>query len=217
MAVYLAIISSWIVERQQDRGNSNLFLLPDGAISFASSLPQSAISSLIKQFGSMNVLGHTLHSYPELAMRHASGAIFQEAHYELVSTLSPDLFEFVEPARSKPKRGGVHFTPPLIARALAEQALARLSNISARERITVADIACGSGAFLLEFLRALERVHYNGQVTIVGRDSSVIATDMARFVLGISANEWPGRARFTLDISVGDAFAGDANFLYLMS
>src|SRR5262249_487780 len=92
-----------------------------------------------------------LTTLPNLVVRHAGSRIFQEAHFDLLRAGERDLFDYSAPATvTVVTRGGVHFTPPAIARSLTEQA----AGLVARQRaITVLDPACGSGAFLLEAAR----------------------------------------------------------------
>lgn len=120
-----------------------------------------------------------------LLLRHASGQLFQEAHYEAI--FGPDQLSFggFLPASvkvSKKHEGrGVHFTPSALARTLVESALLGWGPIS--KRFVVFDPACGSGEFLREVLRQLELSGYNGQLKLIGWDISEAATEMARFVL----------------------------------
>ena len=183
---------------------SDHFDLPDGATALLNNLPQREVEAIIRSFSALD--GSSAHALPRLAVRHASGDVFQEAHFELVSQQGPDLFAETPPARGKkPTRGGVHFTPPYLARSLAEEAISRLGDLAGKHSLEVMDIACGSGAFLVECLRALERKAYAGHVRVIGRDISPTAIHMARFVVGLAAREWPGPERHSLDVRVGDA------------
>lgn len=182
------------------------FQMPRGAKDVFQMLPQGGVDTLLSEYQSLQLGNRYLAADVSLAIRHASGAIFQEAHHALVQGPPPDLFDYVAPATSRRSgRGGVHFTPPFLARALSEQALQALGDLNHRKRIVIADIACGSAAFLIEALRALERLDYSGHVTLVGRDTSNVAINMARFVLGVAVQEWPGRERITLDLEVADS------------
>ena len=64
----------------------------------------------------------------ELLLRHASGQLFQEAHYIALHSFQRDLFAELLPPRLTMKRSaastGVHFTPPALARSVVEEALA---------------------------------------------------------------------------------------------
>ena len=66
-----------------------------------------------------------LRLHPNLAVRHAGGMIFQEAHFEIIRAPAPDLFGLLDaPSVRAPKRGGTHFTPPCLRGLL----LSKLSN-----------------------------------------------------------------------------------------
>ncbi|CAX25998.1 protein of unknown function [Methylorubrum extorquens DM4] len=186
------------------------FRLPEGSTDLLSVLPQASVESLMGEFAHVMLDDVSLAARPVLSLRHASGAIFQEAHHQLLDGPPLDLFGYVGPARSaRPKRGVVHFTPPSLARSLCEQALSSLGGLASRANVVVADFACGSGAFLVEALRSLERGGYAGRVTLVGRDISTAAIDMARFVLDMAGAEWPGRGRFDVDLAVADTLRSE--------
>ena len=136
---------------------------------------------------------------PDLAVRHAGSDIFQEAHFELLQTGQRDMLGYIGPAKAKDvTRGGVHFTPPALARSLVEQTLGQLKDLPGRKRLTIFDPACGSAAFLHEALRALERLGFEGQLTLIGYDVSEPAVAMAEFVLMHATRDWQpnGGCRF---------------------
>jgi hypothetical protein len=118
----------------------------------------------------------------ELTVRHAAGMMFQEAHAELdAEPLAPQLFGLAPaPRRSTRNRLGAYYTPPGLARTLCD--LAIQPHLS-QPKITIFDPACGSGIFLLEALRSLERYGYVGQVVLIGFDISSVAIEMATFSL----------------------------------
>lgn len=206
ISVYLTLLSLFAGEQKSDGRGISEQVLPAGARQLLSSIRSSDVEGIYKDFKNLQLGNRSLAANVALAMRHASGAIFQEAHYTLVQTPPPDLFNYLGPAVvRKPARGGVHFTPPFLARALSEQVLLSLGDLHSRKHIAIADIACGSAAFLVEALRALERFKYQGRITLIGRDTSQVAIDMARFVLGMASNEWPGSQRVTLDLAVADS------------
>lgn len=128
----------------------------------------------------------------ELLLRHASGTVFQDAHLEATNT-SPTLWlpGFEVPvtvdARATPTETGIYFTPPALARTLAEEATRNIPNDA---DITLFDPACGSGELLKECLRLLKLRGYNGRVQVIGWDKSPVAVDMARFVLAWEKRAW---------------------------
>ena len=177
--------------------------LPADSISLLNSLPKNQIERTLDDFRSVQLRQHTVHAWPSLAIRHASGAIFEEAHNTFV-TSGPDLFDYVMPTATVfPKQSDVHFTPPAIARSIAEQALRGLTDLHARRSLVLADYACGSGAFLIEMIRALERSNYRGSILVIGTDTSTIAVKTARFAIGYALAEWSGRASCQIEVESG--------------
>lgn len=118
----------------------------------------------------------------ELTIRHAAGMVFQEAHAELdAEPLTPQLFGLAPaPRRSTRNRLGAYYTPPGLARTLCDLAL---KPYLSQPSITIVDPACGSGIFLVEALRSLERHGFTGQVFLIGFDISPVAIEMASFSL----------------------------------
>lgn len=143
---------------------------------------------------------------PGLAVRHAGSEIFQEAHFELVRATGQDLFSL--PGISEVKsatRGGAHFTPPAMARSIAEQTLDQIADLGARKTLSISDIACGSGAFLHEAVRTLRRSGFNGHLTVIGRDVSRPAVAMADYVVKHALRDWTPKGGATVDICVSDS------------
>lgn len=133
-----------------------------------------------------------------LMIRHASGRIFQEAHYLALAPIQADLFfeGQVKVAGPASKALGAFFTPTPLVRTLAEQSLSRVDLRAAR--IHVFDPACGSGEFLREAVRQLALRNYKGRVTVTGYDISAPACLMARFGLAAEAATFCG----SLDINI---------------
>lgn len=122
------------------------------------------------------------HAELALTMRHAAGMVFQEAHAELLTEpLPPQLFGLTPvPGRASRAQLGAYYTPPGLARTLADIAIA---DHLYKPAIKIVDPACGSGIFLCEVLRSLERRGYSGNVELIGLDISSSAVTMARFAL----------------------------------
>jgi hypothetical protein len=141
-----------------------------------------------------------------LMIRHASGRIFQEAHYLALAPIQTDLFFEGQVKMGGPasKGLGAFFTPTSLVRTLTEQSLSRVDLKS--ERIHVFDPACGSGEFLREAVRQLALRDYKGQVTITGYDISEPACLMARFGLAAEAATFSGS--LTINIEYRDALDG---------
>lgn len=130
-----------------------------------------------------------------LVLRHASGRLFQEAHY--LVELDPQMSFFGAPeARNvgHDSISGAFFTPSPLVRTVVEEALKAQPPTDAD--ITVLDPACGSAEFLREALRQLQMRGHTHRVKLVGWDISRAALAMARFVL-----DWE-RSQSNLDVEV---------------
>lgn len=125
----------------------------------------------------------------DLLLRHASGALFQEAHYRAVQPFTLSL-PGIPPAPSKTVKtsaagSGVYFTPPSLARTIVEEALRALGELPAKLRVF--DPACGSGEFLKESIRQLELRGYTGELELIGWDVLEAPARMSRFSLAYEA------------------------------
>lgn len=135
-----------------------------------------------------------------LTLRHVSGSLFQEAHSELArDRFQRDLFILprMEPGAASAESLGAYYTPPALARAVAEAASRPLA---ASRSLTVLDPACGSGSFLIEAALALRRSGHRAHIRLVGYDVSSRAIDMARFATAEAGIEEP----LSFDLSVVD-------------
>jgi|GEM_PF-1125963 predicted RNA methylase len=144
-----------------------------------------------------------------LVLRHASGALFQDAHLEASNPLSLWLPGFELPAKigptTSPNEAGVYFTPSALARTLAEEATLEIPPTRGQP-LLVFDPACGSGELLKEVLRLLRIRRYEGAVRVVGWDKSPAAVSMARFVLAWEKRAWR-HERVSVEISEHDSVA----------
>jgi adenine-specific DNA-methyltransferase len=125
-----------------------------------------------------------------LTVRHAGGALFQEAQAEIISEPHQmSLFGLADAARQRLDllRHGVYYTPPGLARTLTEIAIEPYLN---QDAIRISDPACGSGIFLCEAIRALQRRKYAGKITLVGYDISPDAVQMAHFSIACALLDW---------------------------
>lgn len=148
-----------------------------------------------------------------LAIRHAGGAIFQRVTAELTVSPQRDLFRgllLASTGRPQSLTQGGYFTPPGLARSLSEAGIASLLRLP---RIRICDPACGSGAFLSEVLRALERAHYIGEIVLVGRDINPTAVTIANFVVQSAKMDF-NRDSITIDIRLADSLTADAEGPY---
>ena len=138
-----------------------------------------------------------------LLLRHASGTLFQEAHYEAYTLSQEQLLLpgfLPEPVNLKKETNfiGIHYTPPSIARTLVEEVLNAIGDLP--PYLKVFDPACGSGVFLKEVLRQLSLKNYQGRVKLEGWDISPAAIDMATFILLYEKDKL--NSKFSVDIEI---------------
>jgi adenine-specific DNA-methyltransferase len=121
----------------------------------------------------------------DLLLRHASGVLFQEAHYATHEGHGQLYLDGILPPPAR--RGqlvadiGLHFTPAALARTVVEQTIRARGTLA--ERVRVFDPACGSGEFLREAVRQLRLSGYQGAIDVIGWDISQAAVEMAEFAL----------------------------------
>ena len=208
MDTFLAIVAH-AMQRVTDE---SVNLMPDAGGQFLRGLPSRAVETLVRDVQVPGELGdgNSVRFFPSLAVRHAGSEVFQEAHFELLQAGQPDMLGYVGPATADSvTRGGAHFTPPALARSLVEQTFERLSDLSRREHLTIADPACGSGAFLHEALRTLRRLKFGGRLRLVGRDISSPAVSMASFVIRNAVDDWRPEGGCELNIERADSLVND--------
>ncbi len=187
------------------------FGLPDDAADLRSALAGRSLEEALRDIRTVPAALSALKLHPSLAIRHAGGQLFQEAHFDLVRAPPPDLFGFVDSVTAeRNSRGGTHFTPPALARSIVDHTLLQVDDLAARPTLTVSDPACGSAAFLHEALRGLRRIGFDGGLRIIGRDMSGPAIAMARFTLTMALRDWAPGGGATLDLEIGDSLADSA-------
>lgn len=150
------------------------------SVTFDHRLPQSHQEQLRETLGYNSIVRRKTDL--ALTMRHAAGMVFQETHAELsTDSVAQDMFGMAPaPSQSTRNRFGAYYTPPGLARALTDIALSRYLD---RDVIRIVDPACGSGVFLGEAARSLQRRGFEGRVELIGLDVSSAAIKMARFAL----------------------------------
>jgi adenine-specific DNA-methyltransferase len=121
---------------------------------------------------------------PDLLIRHASGVLYQEAHFDLERS-QPALFPGMAPLVYKgTSQRDARFTDAALARALVQQAFDASSDFTSKaSSLLILDPACGSGVFLLEAIRELESRDYQGGATLTGYDTSEVSCVFASFCL----------------------------------
>ena len=141
----------------------------------------------------------------QLMLRHASGALFQEAHHLAIFDTTGQM-QLIPTAprpvtiQRKPALSAAHFTPASITRSVVERAFATYGAFP--NALTVMDPACGSGEFLREALRQLRLRGFVGSVRLVGFDISDAACAMARFSLAAERNTDEGHASITVEVDI---------------
>ena len=120
----------------------------------------------------------------DLLIRHASGRLYQEAHFELErqSVMQMSIFGGLAPSKTAhgQMQRDARFTPTPLARALAEQCL---EGLAAEGELVILDPACGCGVFLVEALRELEAKRVRRPIRLVGFDTSEVSEAIATFCL----------------------------------
>jgi len=157
----------------------------------------------------------------DLILRHTSGALFQEAHKEvLYFDLQRDLFGGVSNKliTKKDSYSSIHYTPPYLARTIVENSLKEINR--SRPSLRILDPSCGSSEFLIEVLKQLKFLKYKGEITLVGFDSSASAIETSKFLLHYeNQTQWEGRIDLQIQL-VDDSLSidwGTANDLILMN
>jgi len=121
----------------------------------------------------------------DLLLRHVSGVLFQEAHKEVIYFDSQmDLFGgFSDKLKVKEDiYSSVQYTPQYLARAIVENCLKQI-DLQNKKSIKIFDPACGSSEFLIETLKQLKNINYQGKVKIIGWDTSSSAVCTSKFLL----------------------------------
>ncbi|TAH00173.1 MAG: SAM-dependent DNA methyltransferase [Sphingobacteriales bacterium] len=120
----------------------------------------------------------------DLILRHSSGALFQEAHREVVY-FDQQLNFFTgfsnKLSTKKDAYSSIHYTPQYLARSIVENSIKNLD--LKKLELKIFDPACGSSEFLIEALKQLKNLGYNGKLTVVGWDTSESAINTSKFLL----------------------------------
>ena len=202
---YVTVLGD-LISNGAAKENPNSFGLPTDAADLRNHLNGPTLDEALREIRTAPASLSALSLHPNLAIRHAGGQLFQEAHFDLVRASPPDMFGYVETAHSaRNSRGGTHFTPPALARCIVDHALKQLDDLPSRQTLVVCDPACGSGAFLHEALRGLRRTGFDGSLNIIGIDISPAAITMARFTLTVALRDWEPAGGATLQLDVGDS------------
>lgn len=120
----------------------------------------------------------------DLILRHISGVLFQEAHREVIYfDYQLDLFGGTSNKLlvKDLNYSSIHYTPQYIARTIVENSLSQLD--LSKKTLKIFDPACGSSEFLVEILKQLKEIEYDGSIKIIGWDTSVSAINTSKFLL----------------------------------
>ena len=215
LSVFLLVLAAMVEGRDEavfeDAGRlAEHFQLPDHAPEAIRDLSRDFVAHLMAGFR-RPILPRSLdlQTLPSLLLRHAGTMVFQEAHFETAVQGAIDIFGVPDAAALKANTSnGVHYTPPGLARALAEQALLALDPLP--DALTILDPACGSGSILHEILRTLRDRGYRGPITVLGFDRSPSAVQMSRFFLALSKHDWLELNIAAITVTERDALSEEA-------
>ncbi len=157
----------------------------------------------------------------DLILRHSSGILFQEAHKEVLYFNSQrDLFGSVSSAliTKKDLYSSIHYTPQYIARSIVENCLKTLD--FNKKFIKILDPACGSSEFLIEVLKQIKNLGYNGSIEINAWDSSESAVNTSKFLLNYEKkSQWSDeRMQFSTKLvhdSLQEAWESDYDLILM--
>ncbi|ARN71137.1 hypothetical protein BST91_05465 [Nonlabens tegetincola] len=146
----------------------------------------------------------------DLIIRHSAGILFQEAQKEvLFFNPQRDLFGGTSSSLSTKTSlySSIHYTPPFLSRTIVENSLRNI-NLEV-DRLKILDPACGSSEFLIEVLKQLRELNYQGSVEILGWDISETAINTSKFLLTYEKRTiWNDRLDFNLSL-VEDSLSED--------
>jgi type I restriction-modification system DNA methylase subunit len=132
----------------------------------------------------------------DLILRHVSGALFQEAHKEIIY-FDPQMNLFGAYSNKlitqNDNYSSVHYTPPYLARSIVENCLKQF-DLQQQKSLKIFDPACGSSEFLIETLKQLKNLNYQGKVKVIGWDTSSSAVCTSKFLLKYEQRtQWDNR------------------------
>ena len=141
---YVTVLGD-LISNDAAKENPKSFGLPTDAADLRNHLNGPTLDEALREIRTAPASLSALSLHPNLAIRHAGGQLFQEAHFDLVRASPPDMFGYVETAHSaRNSRGGTHFTPPALARCIVDHALKQLDDLPSRQTLVV----CGPGMWV---------------------------------------------------------------------
>jgi len=144
---------------------------------------------------------------PDLLIRHASGLLYQDAHFELEREAQGTLPGMAGDPRLRPSlQRDARFTQPALARGMVQQAITAYKGNAVDRPLVILDPACGSGIFLQHALQELSGQPNFKSVRLVGFDTSAVSCVIARFCLRWAARDATAQGlRVEQDISERNA------------
>ncbi len=156
----------------------------------------------------------------DLIIRHSAGVLFQEAQKEvLFFNPQKDLFGGIsnELKTKNNLYSSIHYTPPYLSRTIVENSL-RYLNLNS-DRLKIFDPACGSSEFLIEALKQLKELNYDGNIQIIGWDSSETAVNTSNFLLEYEKRTiWKDKLDFNIKLvedSLTEQWEDDYNLILM--
>lgn len=158
-----------------------------------------------------------------LFLRHASGNLFQEAHFETIFPVEYQQTLFLPKIDSRlglksKEQTSAHFTPTSVVRTIVEEAINGFS-FNGKTELTVLDPACGSGEFLKEFVRQVKLKGFNGKINLIGWDITQTAIDMANFIVNYEVKPYKDSVSIKLEqkdaLADGKAWKYEADFVLM--
>mgnify|MGYP003393247699 CR=1 FL=1 len=136
-----------------------------------------------------------------LILRHASGLLFEEtakavSAFDKSGSLFDHTYSSVYQASPSPY-SSVHYTPAFLARSVVENSI-RFLDFGTKNNLTIFDPACGSSEFLMEVLKQLKTLDYQGTIRVIGWDASTAGIHTSKFLLSYEKREW--NDRLTIDV-----------------
>ncbi len=149
---------------------------------------------------------------PDLLIRHASGILYQEAHFELERESQSYLPGLAQEAKTRAGSREARFTAPQLARAMVQRALATYAtnHTSEDDDLIILDPACGSAIFLQHALQEIAGSHPNRAIKLVGFDTSPVSCAISMFCLGRARRDAVAQhLNVSVEISQLDALQND--------
>jgi len=211
LGAFLCLIACIEDKASRDTLSAANWKLSDEAREAANSFSTANWDRLLDEFCNGRKIEELLPNIT-LLLRHASGKLFQEAHYEAIFVMANQLSldGFLRSAikiRKKSEIHGMKFTPSWLVRPVVEESFSAFGHLP--NSVLIFDPACGSGEFLRECLRYLVLSGYPGQITLMGWDISEIACDMAKFILAWESRNKAIAGRVKVDIRCANSLDPD--------